>query len=219
MVNGFWYNLGSRGSITYKPALKYKRCLNKARKCDPHIQFLHNCKSNVANPKFIRSKIIPTKNEQYQNAFYARLLSNEIKEKDFNKELLKCLGNLQNCTTWMKAQIIKYSVNCYINKQMAKLKERQKKKLDGLIAEKNIQDGLQNNSNNLISILRGKTISATEIEILTYGLKRGLATRPSEVEMIIIAENIWDQIEQKGLCNHFMKQERVKTALRDLLIL
>ena len=32
--------------------------------------------------------------------------------------------------------------------------------------------------------------------------------------MIVIAENIWDQIEQKGLCNHFMKRERVKTALR-----
>ena len=31
--------------------------------------------------------------------------------------------------------------------------------------------------------------------------------------MIVIAENIWDQIEQKGLCNHFMKRERVKTAL------
>ena len=32
--------------------------------------------------------------------------------------------------------------------------------------------------------------------------------------MIVIAENIWDQIEQKALCNHFMKRERVKTALK-----
>ena len=32
--------------------------------------------------------------------------------------------------------------------------------------------------------------------------------------MIVIAENIWDQIEQKGSCNHFMKRERVKSALR-----
>ena len=32
--------------------------------------------------------------------------------------------------------------------------------------------------------------------------------------MIIVAENIWNQIEQKELCYHFMKQERVKTALR-----
>ena len=32
--------------------------------------------------------------------------------------------------------------------------------------------------------------------------------------MIVIAENIWDQIEQKALRNHFMKRERVKTALK-----
>ena len=57
----------------------------------------------------------------------------------------------------------------------------------------------------IISETQIKTLSDTEIEILKYGLKHGIATRPSEVEMIVIAENIWDQIEQKGLCNHFMK--------------
>ena len=96
---------------------------------------------------------------------------------------------------------------------MTRVKERQNKKLDGLIMEKNIQDGLQNNPNNLISNLTGKTLSDTETEILKYGLKHSIATRPSEEEMIVIAENIWDQIEQKGFCNHFMKRERVKTAL------
>ena len=97
---------------------------------------------------------------------------------------------------------------------MTKVKERQNKKLDSLIVEKGIQDGLQNNPKNLFRNLTGKTVSVTEIEILKYGLKHGIATHPSEVEMFVIAENIWDQIEQKGLCNHFMKLERVKTALR-----
>ena len=84
----------------------------------------------------------------------------------------------------------------------------------GLIVEKNIQVSLQNNLNNLISNLTGKTLSDTETEILKYGLKHGIATHPSEIEMIAIAENIWYKIDQKGLCNHFMKQERVKTTLR-----
>ena len=97
---------------------------------------------------------------------------------------------------------------------MTRVKERQNKKLDSLIVEKNIQDGLQNNPNNLISNLTGKTLSDTGIEILKYDLKHGIATRPSEEEMIVIAENTWDQIGQKGLCNHLMKRERVKTALR-----
>ena len=56
--------------------------------------------------------------------------------------------------------------------------------------EKNIQDGLKNNPNNLISNVTGKTLSDTEIERLKYGLKHGFATCPSEVEMIVIAENI-----------------------------
>ena len=87
------------------------------------------------------------------------------------------------------------------------------------IVKKNIQDGLQNDPDNLISNLAGKNLSDTEMEVLKYGLKHAIATLPSEVEMIVTAENIWDQIEQKGLCNHFMKQKRVKTGLRALLTL
>ena len=78
---------------------------------------------------------------------------------------------------------------------MTTVKERQNKKLDGLIVEKNVQDGLENNPNNLISNLTDKTLSDTETEILKYGFKHGIATRPSEVEMIVISENIRDQIE------------------------
>ena len=37
------------------------------------------------------------------------------KRKDLNKELLHCLKILRNSTTWIKAQIIKYSVNCYVS--------------------------------------------------------------------------------------------------------
>ena len=97
---------------------------------------------------------------------------------------------------------------------MKKLKEQQNKKVDCLIVKKNMQDGLRNDLNNLISNLTGKMLSATEIEILKYGLKHGIATRPSEVEMIVLAENIWDQIEQKGLCKWFMIWEIVKISLR-----
>ena len=162
--------------------MKYQRCLNKVRKCDLDIQFLHNGKSNLVYPKFSRWKNIPRKNKRYQRAFYARLLNYESKEKhqkkkDVKKELLNCLGVLNNSTTWIKAQIIKYSVNCYTHKRMTRVKERQTKKLDGLIAEKNIQDGIQNNPNNLISSLIGKMLSDTEIGILKYRLKHATALR------------------------------------------
>ena len=70
--------------------------------------------------------------------------------------------------------------------------------------------GLQNIPNKLISNLTGKTLSDTEIKILKYGLKHDIATRSSEVEMIVIAKSIWKQIEQKGLCKHFMKRKELK---------
>lgn len=101
--------------------------------------------------------------------------------KNFNKGLSNCLGILNNFTTGMKIQIIKYFVNFYINKQMAMVTERQSKKPDGLIVEKQIQDGQQYNPSNLISTLIGKKLSDTENKILKYGLKPDIANRPSEV--------------------------------------
>ena len=66
--------------------------------------------------------------------------------------------------------------------------------------EKNTRESLQNNLNNLISNLTGKALSDTEIEILNYGLKHGITARPSQIEMIVIAETIWDEIEKKKVC-------------------
>ena len=86
------------------------------------------------------------------------------KREDLSKELSNCLEILNNFTTWMKAQIIKYSVNCHISKQIVKVKEQQNKKPDSLIVEKNIQNGLQNNPNNLIRKLNGKTLSKQKLK-------------------------------------------------------
>ena len=129
MRNDSWCNLRNRDKITYKAALKYQRCLNKVKNCDLDMKFLYHCKSNVVYPKFIRWTNIRTKNKRQQSVFYARLLNDEIKEKlqkrnNLNKEPQNCLRGFSNSTTWMKMQIIKYSVNCYINKQMAKVNER-----------------------------------------------------------------------------------------------
>lgn len=52
------------------------------------------------------------------------------------------------------------------------------------------------------------------MEILKYGLKHGIATLSSEVEIIVIAKNIYDQTEQKILCTNFMKREIVNSALK-----
>ena len=77
-----------------------------------------------------------------------------------------------------------------------------------------MKDGLHNNANDLITNLTGRILSDVEVEILKCELKHGIAKRPSQPEMMVIAENIWDQIERNGLCENLKKKERVKTALR-----
>ena len=77
---------------------------------------------------------------------------------------------------------------------MNKIEKRHSKKLDALIFEKKMKDGLHNNPNDLTTNLTGRILSDIEVEILKCGLKHRIATRPSEPEMVVIAENIWDQI-------------------------
>ena len=52
------------------------------------------------------------------------------------------------------------------------------------------------------------------MEILKYGLKHGVAALSSEVEMIVIAKNIYEKTEQKRLCTNFTKREIVNSALK-----
>ena len=55
-----------------------------------------------------------------------------------------------------------------------------------------MKDGLHNNPNDLTTNLTGRILSDIEVEILKCGLKHRIATRPSEPEIVVIAENIWD---------------------------
>ena len=102
--NDFWYNLRNMEKYHLQRIMEVP--------CNLDIKFLHNCKSNVVYPKFIRWKNIPTENNRYQRVFYGRLLNDEIKEKlqkrkDLNKELPNnCFRTLNNSTACMKEQII-----------------------------------------------------------------------------------------------------------------
>ena len=135
-------------------------------------------------------------------------------EKDLNKCLTNKLSSLTNSTTWLKVQLIKYSINRHIENLMNKIGKQHSKKLDTLIFEKKMKDGLHNNPNDLITNLTDRILLDVKVEILKCGLKHGIATRPSEPEMMVIAENIWDQIERNGLCVNMKKKGSVKTALR-----
>ena len=111
--------------------------------------------------------------------------------------------------------LIKYSVKRLSSLQSERIEKRHQKKMDALIVEKKIKDGINQNLNELITNLTGRQLTDEEIEILKVGLKHGIASRPRESEMIVIAEDIWDQIQRLDVCkDNFMSKHRAKNALR-----
>ena len=92
---------------------------------------------------------------------------------------------------------------------------RHERKFNNLIMEKRIQEGISNNPNELITNLTNVTLSNNKIEILKYGLKHGVVTRPREPEMIVIMEDFYEQILQhNAIKDDHISQERLKTALK-----
>ena len=160
------------------------------------------------------------KSYRKQHQHHKRLLKEEIQEvikrkKNLCKEAKEKEKHLSSSTTWMKFMIIKVSINRLLDKEALKVKTRQSKKLDALILEKQLKDGIKPNPNKLITNLSGLPLTAEETDILLLGAKHGFATRPKETDIIVIVESIWDQLERLNvLKDNHMSRERAKMALR-----
>ena len=96
--------------------------------------------------------------------------------------------NLVNSTTWMKAQLILFLVKRLQSNRCKVVLARHEKKLDALIINKRIHDGVNNNPNSIITNLSNVELNEDEICVLKVGLKHGLLVRPHESEMIAIME-------------------------------
>ena len=57
-------------------------------------------------------------------------------------------------------------------------------------------------------------MSSREIEILKLGLRHGVTTRPVELEMNAILEDIWDQIKNAKVVKNDLSEQRIKVGLR-----
>ncbi|XP_066913068.1 uncharacterized protein [Clytia hemisphaerica] len=118
-------------------------------------------------------------------------------------------------TTWMKYKLILFSINRLQDNICKKTKSRHQKKLDALIINKRVLDGIAPNPNSIITNLTDFELTETEIEVLRLGLKHGVLLRPKESEMIVIAEDIWYQINRKNaLQDKYFSKHRVQTALK-----
>ena len=172
----------------------------------------------IVYPKFVRWKHV--KGLRIRKELYQKNLENAIKDKHsrikgLQIDLQKTLSTLGESTTWMKRSLMKFSINHLISNKLVEIQIRHGRKLNNLIMEKRIQEGIHNNPNNLITNLTNVTLSNNKIEILKYGLKDSLAIRPKESEMIVIMEDIYEQILRHNVIkDSYISQERLKTALK-----
>ena len=131
------------------------------------------------------------------------------KEHDYSKE------KLLPSTTWMKGQIILFSINRMQSKRCLYIKEKHQKNLDAIIVNKTIRNGIKKNPNNIITNLTDMELTKNEVSVLKFGLKHGLLRRPKQSEMIVIAEDICDQILRNDILRQdHISKHRLQTALK-----
>ena len=114
----------------------------------------------------------------------------------------------------MKRPLIIYPIKQQQNKLRKKTKERHQKKLDNLLINKLINDGIRRSPNQTIKNLSDIELIDDEIVVLILGLTHGLFIRTKENEMTAVMEDIYDQfVHQDFLKKDNASVHRVQTAL------
>ena len=115
----------------------------------------------------------------------------------------------------MKGTLVIYSIKQQQNKLCKKTKERHQKKLDNLVINKRINDGIRKNPNQTITDLSDIELNNDEIAVLKAGLKHGLLIRPKGNKMIAVMKDIYDQIVRQVLLKKDnISKHRVQRALK-----
>ena len=217
-VDGIWNNRNT-DKHTHKAAKAYQKMLNKYLKAKHDVNFLNQSKEEVF-PKFLQSKNIKSKNHLERNRYLTRNLNDAINKRCKELDLLKkghdySKGKLLSSTTCMKGQIILFSINRVQSKRYDYIKEKHQKKLDTIIVNKTIRDGIKKNPNSITTNLTDKELTESEASVIKYSLKHGLLTRPKESEMVVIVEDIWDHILQNDVLKEdHISKHRLQTALK-----
>ena len=217
---GFWSKLRRTNPQLHQVAIKYQRSLGILAKAQLDLKFLYDCKENKVFPKFVRWKNLNRMKKRNQRHYYNLLLTDAIKEKNSHVGTLKrqcddLKHELSGQTTWMKFRLICFSINRLLGNEKNKVTARHERKLNTLIELKQTADAIEENPNDTIINLSGRTLSSDEINVLKLGLRHGIATRPNQFEIMAVSEDVWDQISR---LNKFKDgphiQDKIKNSLR-----
>ena len=109
-----------------------------------------------------------------------------------------------------------FSINRLLSSEKTKIIRRHQKKLISVLIElKRTSDGITDNPNETIVNLTNHSLSSDELEVLKLGLRYGLATRPNQLEIMAVAEDVWRQISRLDIFKQGRYvQDKIKNSLR-----
>jgi hypothetical protein len=82
-------------------------------------------------------------------------------------------------------------------------------------ALKRTSDGITENPNETIVNLTNHSLSSDELDVLKLGLRYGLATRPYQLEIMAVAEDVWRQVSRLDIFKEGRYvQDKIKNSLR-----
>ena len=114
----------------------------------------------------------------------------------------------------MKFKLICFSINRLLSSEKTKIIRRYQKKLSVLIELKRASYGITDPNETIVSLTK-HSLSSDELEVLKFGLRYGLATRPNQLEIMAVAEDVWRQISRlENFKQGRYVQDKIKNSLR-----
>ena len=125
------------------------------------------------------------KKKKRRQKFHKLLLNEGINEKNTDINYLRDktaqlkTAIFQN-TTWMKAQLIVFSVNRLLRSEKTQVKRRHAKKLEALLDMKTVAEKLESNPNEVIINLSGEELTSEQVQVLKLGLRHRLSNKTKQ---------------------------------------
>ena len=121
------------------------------------------------------------------------------------------MNDLISSITLFKGYALNISINCSVLKEKKRIIKRHQKKLDSLLEERDKNRGISTNPTTIITNFSSYVLTNDEYDIFQYGLKHGLATLPKENDILVYAEDIWEQTDKANiLIITFIQNQKLK---------
>ena len=118
----------------------------------------------------------------------------------------------------MKYRLICFSINRLLPLEKKKINHRHERNLRVLLEIKRTSEGSMDNPNETIVNFTNHILSPGELDVLKFGLRYGLTTRPNKFQIIAVVEDVWSQVSRLNAFKDGKRvQDKMKNSLRSFI--